>query len=142
MTGQPSATGNVFLDCKATSPFSSSEPHEQWATGSLYDNVEAPLTARFWKNFIIGWAGANTIFWNCKGDFLVQKPPTAQNYSFGHIGVNAVIFNTGFQDLTQPNGHIESLDRHVSPRSLYLTQLRERLGDAAVRNVATPGQLG
>ena len=71
-------------------------PHEQWATGSLYDNVRAPLTARFWKNINIGWAGANTVFWNCEGDFLVQKPPTAQNHSLGHIGVNAVIFNTEF----------------------------------------------
>ena len=142
MTGQPSGSGNVFLDCKATSPFSSSEPHEQWATGSLYDNVQAPLTARFWKNISIGWAGANTVFWNCEGDFLVQKPPTAQNFSFGHIGVNAVVFNIPLQDSTKENGHIESLDRHVTPRSLYLTQLRERLGDAAVRQVAAASQLG
>ena len=141
MTGQPTASGNVFLDCKATSPYSSSEPHEQWATGSLYDNIEAPLTARFWKNITIGWAGANTVFWNCEGDFLVQKPPTAQNYTFGHIGVNAVVFNIPLQDTSKENGHIESLDRHVTPRSLYLTQLRERLGDAAVRNVALPRQL-
>lgn len=141
MTGQPSGSGNVFLDCKATSPFSSSEPHEQWATGSLYDNVEAPLTARFWKNITIGWAGANTVFWNCKGDFLVQKPPTAQNFSFGHIGVNAVVFNIPLQDPTKENGHIESLDRHVTPRSLYLTQLRERLGEAAVRQIAVTAQL-
>ena len=140
MTGQPSGSGNVFLDCQATSPFSSSEPHEQWATGTLYDNVQAPLTARFWKNIVIGWAGANTVFWNCKGDFLVQKPPTAQNFSFGHIGVNAVVFNIPLQDATKDNGHIESLDRHVSPRSLYLTQLRDRLGDAAVRQIAVPGQ--
>ena len=98
MTGQPTASGNVFLDCKATSPYSSSEPHEQWANGSLYDNVQAPLTARFWKNINIGWAGANTVFWNCEGDFLVQKPPTAQNFSFGHIGVNAVVFNIPLQD--------------------------------------------
>jgi hypothetical protein len=142
MTGQPNGSGNVFLDCKATSPFSSSEPHEQWATGSLYDNVEAPLTARFWKNITIGWAGANTVFWNCKGDFLVQKPPTAQNYVFGHVGVNAVVYNIPLQDTTKENGYMESLDRPVTPRSLYLTQLRERLGDQAVRNVALPSQLG
>jgi hypothetical protein len=141
MTGQPSGSGNVFLDCRATSPYSSSEPHEQWATGTLYDNVEAPLTARFWKNIVIGWAGANTVFWNCKGDFLVQKPPTAQNFSFGHIGINAVVFNIPLQDPTQGNGHIESLDRHVSPRSLYLSQLRDRLGDGAVREIAAAGQL-
>jgi hypothetical protein len=142
MTGQPTGSGNVFLDCRATSPFSSSEPHEQWATGNLYDNIHAPLTARFWKNINIGWAGANTVFWNCEGDFLVQRPPTAQNFSFGHLGVNAVIFNIPLQDTTKENGHIESLGRHVSPRSLYLTQLRERLGDAAVRQVALASQIG
>jgi hypothetical protein len=142
MAGQPTASGNVYLDCRATSPYSSSEPHEQWATGTLYDNVKAPLTARYWKNFIIGWSGANTVFWNCEGDFLVQKPPTAQNYSFGHMGVNAVIFNTEYQDLSKETGYIESLDRHVTPRSLYLWQLRDRLGDAAVNRIATADQLG
>jgi hypothetical protein len=142
MTGQPTGSGNVFLDCRATSPFSSSEPHEQWATGTLYDNVQAPLTARFWKNITIGWAGANTVFWNCEGDFLVQKPPTAQNFSFGHRGINAVVFNIPLQDSTKENGHIESLGRPVAPRSLYLTQLRERLGDAAVRQVALTSQIG
>ena len=44
------------------------------------------------------------------------------------------------QDATKDNGHIGSLDRHVSPRSLYLAQLRDRLGDAAVRQIAVPGQ--
>jgi hypothetical protein len=141
MSGQPTSSANVFLDCKATTPFSSSEPHEQWATGNLYDNIQAPLTARFWKNINIGWAGANTVFWNCEGSFLVQKPPTAQNYSFGHLGVNAVVFNIPLQDTSKENGHIESLDKHVMPRSLYLTQLRERLGDAAVRQIAAASQL-
>lgn len=141
MSGQPTSSANVYLDCRATSPYSSSEPHEQWGTGMLYDNVKAPLTARYWKNFIIGWSGANTVFWNCEGDFLIQKPPTAQNYSFGHMGVNGVIFNTEYQDLSKETGYIESIDRHVTPRSLYLTQLRERLGDAAVRRIATPDQL-
>jgi len=142
MSGQPTSSANVFLDCKATTPFSSSEPHEQWATGNLYDNIQAPLTARFWKNINIGWAGANTVFWNCEGSFLVQKPPTAQNFSFGHLGVNSVVFNIPLQDPTKENGHIESLDKHVMPRSLYLTQLRERLGDSAVRQIATAAQLG
>ena len=141
MTGQPSGSSNVFLDCTATSPFSSSEPHEQWATGSLYDNVQAPLTARFWKDINIGWAGANTVFWNCEGSFLVQKPPTAQNYTFGHLGINAVVFNIPLQDPSKETGHLESLDRHVTPRSLYLTQLRDRLGEAAVRQIATAAQL-
>jgi hypothetical protein len=141
VTGQPSGSGNVFLDCVATREFSSSEPHERWSTGTLYDNVQAPLTARFWKDISIGWAGANTVFWNCEGNFLIQKPPTAQNYAFGHIGLNAVIFNTRFQDPTLENGYMESIGQHVTPRSLYLTQLRERLGVEAVNQVATSTQL-
>jgi hypothetical protein len=129
------ASGNVYLDCKAVNPYSTSEPHNHWVNGVLYDNIKAPLTARYW-DYIIGWAGANIVFWNCEGDFLIQKPPTAQNYSFGHIGVNAVIFNAGLQDLSKPNGHVESMDVHVTPRSLYLAQLKERLGEQAVRNIA------
>ncbi len=140
IAGQPVAASNVFLDCTATNPYSSSEPHSQWATGNLWDNVRAPLTARFWKDINMGWSGANTVFWNCEGPFLVQKPPTAQNYSFGHIGVDAVVFNIPLQDPAKEGGYIESLDTHVAPRSLYLTQLRERLGDAAVQNIVAPGQ--
>jgi hypothetical protein len=135
------SSGNVFLDCTATNPFSSSEAHASWVTGGLWDNVHAPLTARFWKDINIGWAGANCVFWNCEGPFLIQKPPAAQNFSFGHIGVNAVVFNIPLQDPAKENGYIESLDTHVTPRSLYLTQLRERLGDAAVRNIAAPSQI-
>jgi hypothetical protein len=127
------ASGNVFLQCTAINPYSTSEPHNHWVNGVLYDNVKAPLTARFW-DFIIGWAGANIVMWNCEGDFLVQQPPTAQNYSFGHVGINAVVFNAGLQDLTKSNGHVESMDKHVTPRSLYLTQLKERLGAEAVKN--------
>lgn len=128
------ASGNVFLECEAVNPYSSSEPHNHWVNGVLYDNVKAPLTARFW-DYIIGWAGANIVFWNCEGDYLVQSPPTAKNYSFGHIGINAVIFNAALQDLSKPNGHVESMDRHVTPNSLYLTQLQERLGEQAVKNI-------
>jgi hypothetical protein len=128
------ASGNVFLDCKAVNPYSTSEPHNHWANGVLYDNIKAPLTARFW-DYIIGWAGANIVFWNCEGDFLIQSPPTAKNYSFGHIGTASVIYNAPLQDLSKPRGYIESLDRHVAPKSLYLTQLKERLGLEAVHNV-------
>jgi hypothetical protein len=134
------ATGNVFLYCEAVNPYSTSEPHANWITGSLYDNVKAPLSARYWKDISIGWAGANIVFWNCEGDFLMQSPPTAQNFSFGHIGINAVIFNTFFQDLTKPRAHVESMDTHVAPRSLYLNQLKDRLGMDAVKNVAGDGR--
>jgi len=55
--------------------------------------------------------------------------------------VNAVVFNTRLQDLTLENGYMESLGVHVTPRSLYLAQLRERLGESAVRQIASYSQL-
>ncbi|MBE7173003.1 MAG: hypothetical protein INR73_20670 [Williamsia sp.] len=131
-----SSSGNVFFNSEAVNPYSSSEPHANWVNGALYDNIKAPLTARFWKDITIGWAGANIVFWNCEGDFLIQQPPTAQNYSFGHLGVASVIFNRELQELKKPNGYIESMDRHVTPKSLYLTQLKERLGAGAVENIS------
>ncbi|MFC1538200.1 hypothetical protein ACFL6H_02150 [Candidatus Latescibacterota bacterium] len=139
--GRGACGPNVFLDCSVTIPYNSSEPHGGFVTGSLFDNVQAPLTARFWKEISIGWAGANTVFWNCEGPFLIQKPPTAQNYSFGHIGIHATVYNTRYQDLTKEDGYIESWDKHVDPRSLYLTQLRDRLGEQAVRAIAEPEQM-
>ncbi len=131
-----SSSGNVFFNCEAIHPYSSSEPHANWVNGALFDNVKAPLTARFWKDITIGWAGANVVFWNCEGDFLIQQPPTAQNFSFGHIGTASVIFNRQLQELNKPNGYVESVDRHVAPISLYLTQLKERLGEQAIKNIA------
>ena len=69
------STGNVFLNCEAVNPFSTSEPHANWITGALYDNVKAPLSSRYWKDINIGWAGANVVFWNCEGDYMIQSPP-------------------------------------------------------------------
>ena len=66
---------------------------------------------------------------------LCQKPPVGQNYAFGQIGVPALVFNTRLQDHKYPNGHIESWDEHLEPRSLYLKQLEERLGRVAVAAV-------
>lgn len=135
LSGYQACGPNVFLDCTATVPYSSSEPHFKFVTGALYDNVTAPLTARFWKLISIGWAGANCVFWNCDGQYLIQKPPAAQNYAFGHIGIHATVFNTYYQDLTKEDGYIESWDRHVDPGSLYLKQLEDRLGSGAFENI-------
>ncbi|MFC1490277.1 hypothetical protein ACFL6K_03615 [Candidatus Latescibacterota bacterium] len=134
--GGPQAAGpNVFYDCVATREYATSEPHNQWSTGALWDCVEAELTARYW-DYSIGWAGANMVFWNCEGDFRIQQPPTANNFTFGHIGINASIINYELQDQTKPEGYMESLDRHVTPESLFLKQLEDRLGMQAVANIS------
>jgi class 3 adenylate cyclase len=126
---------NVFLDCSATRPFSSSEPHSSLVVGSLYDNVKAPIALRFAKSNPVRWMGIFNYLWNCEGGFLCQKPPVGQNYAFGQIGIHALVYNTGLQDHKYENGHIESWDEHVEPQRLYLAQLKKRLGEEAVSNI-------
>jgi len=96
--------------------------------------VKAPLAFRYALSVPPRWMSFNSLRWNCEGMFIVQRTPSAQNYSIGHIGLNAMIYNRGLIDYTWPEGFIESLDEPVEPRSLYLRQLEERLGRDAVRN--------
>ncbi len=119
---------NVFLDCMSIRPHSDSGPHQRWATGTLYDNVETGIlnvVNRGNSGSGHGWAGAQFVFWNCKARSMsVQSPPTARNFSIGCIVGNA-----------KGNGFRESENVPVAPLSLYLRQLEERLGPQAVKNI-------
>jgi hypothetical protein len=123
---------NVFLNCKATNQYATSEPHHRWSVGGLYDNVSADMAIqdRQWMGSGHGWAGANYVAWNCEGSLVCQRPPTAQNWAIGQIGEKqAGAF------APRPDGYWESQGRHVEPRSLYLQQLLDRLGRGAVENM-------
>lgn len=120
---------NVFLHCKATNQFATSEPHHRWSTGGLYDNVSADMAIqdRQWMGSGHGWAGANYVAWNCEGPMVCQRPPTAQNWAIGQIGEKQP---GAFAP--RPDGYWESHGRHVQPQSLYLHQLKDRLGKSAI----------
>ncbi|KPK48321.1 MAG: hypothetical protein AMK72_07275 [Planctomycetes bacterium SM23_25] len=127
---------NAFVDCLAADEHGSSEPHHCWSVGGLFDNVRADIAIQdrqYWGSGH-GWAGANYVVWNCEGKLVCQKPPTAQNYAIGFVGTK----DGGAWP--RPDGHWESTGRHVQPRSLYYTQLRNRLGLKAVQQVAAPAQ--
>jgi len=126
---------NVFLDCVADNTFADIGPHHRYSTGQLYDNVyggQIRVQNRGASGTGHGWAGAQTLFWNCrsfKSDIEVESPPTAMNWGIGCIG------------LKQTNsGYWESWGTHVLPRSLYLQQLQERLGVNAVEETTTAEQ--
>ncbi|HEX6426311.1 MAG TPA: T9SS type A sorting domain-containing protein [Niastella sp.] len=127
---------NVFLDCVAENTFDDIGPHHRYSAGLLFDNIyggRMRVQDRGASGTGHGWAGAQTLFWNCrsvKSDFEVQSPPTARNWGIGCIGLVQV--NTGYW---------ESWGTHVLPRSLYLQQLQERMGAQAVNDIATPQQL-
>jgi hypothetical protein len=123
---------NVFLESRAATTYNSSEPHHRWSVGGLFDNISAQIAIqdRQWMGSGHGWSGANYVAWNCEGPLVCQRPPTAQNWAIGQIGEK------------QPgafaprvDGYWESQGHHVEPRSLYLQQLNDRLGTAAVKNI-------
>jgi hypothetical protein len=65
---------------------------------------------------------------------LVQQPPGSQNWCIGCQGSVVVRAPAGSQT-TPPNGVFDSLGAQVSPGSLYLAQLCDRLGPEAVANI-------
>ena len=123
---------NVFLDCRAEGEHAFSEPHHRWSVGGLYDNVQGTLAIvdRQYYGTGHGWSGANYVAWNCRGRLALQSPPTAHNFAIGFVGTK------GKPPFKAPDGWWESFGQHVQPRSLYLQQLEERLGPAAVSNIA------
>lgn len=135
VTGSRVTGPNVFLDGFAASAKSDIGPHHRWATGTLFDNIRGGST-RVWNRGSSGsghgWSGAQTMFWNISsynGEFRVDSPHGSMNWGIGCIGTN----QTGA-------GYWESWGANVQPRSLYLQQLKDRLGESAVDNIVIPEQ--
>lgn len=120
------------------------QPHMRWATGLLVDNCTAPDGGIDFMNrgsmgsghgWTIGWAVA----WNCTAKtFLIQQPPGAYNWAVGCVGEltgRPRPFAKAGEAPDMPRGTIDSHDAPVAPKSLYLAQLRERLGDGALKAI-------
>ena len=118
------------------------QPHQRWATGLLVDNCEVPNGGIEFMNrgemgsghgWAIGWAVA----WNCTAkSFLNQMPPGAANWMIGCKGSvehQSMPFEKTGPLL--PDGIEDAHNKPVDPQSLYLTQLSERLGKQALKNI-------
>jgi hypothetical protein len=68
---------------------------------------------------------------------VVQQPPGSKNWCIGCTGRHATILWHGNPITVPPipSETFESPGVAVTPASLYLAQLRQRLGDAAVKNI-------
>ncbi|GHV25806.1 hypothetical protein FACS1894176_05260 [Bacteroidia bacterium] len=160
--GASVAGPNAFVDGRGDMTFASSEPHQRWSAGCLYDNIEikgpdGSLLAvnRGWYGSGHGWSGAQIVFWNCSAPaIMVMQPPTAQNFAIGSKGrildaesagvmegtlkaINGVSrSNFKYQGVQSVgDGWIEWADQYVTPGSLYYQQLQDRLGTEAVKQV-------
>jgi hypothetical protein len=113
-------------------------PHQRWYTGILADNCKLPNAPAdthgiAYKNRTHlgtghGWTTAWSVAWNVETPyFLVQQAAGSLNWSVG--GVGAI-------DASKPDhGTYDSHGTPVSPSSLYLAQLEERLGYQALVNI-------
>ncbi len=117
------------------------QPHQRWATGLLVDNCQVPESGIDFMNrgimgsghgWTIGWAVA----WNCVAkSYVIQQPPGATNWSIGSRGAHATEAEPGEKGPKLPEGTFDSPGAPVNPSSLYLAQLKERLGAEAVKNI-------
>ena len=144
---QVGVTGpNVVLNFKSTT--AGIAPHQRWASGFLVDSSEftggsdaAPNIAfsnREHAGSGHGWSVGWAVAWNVKAEvLLIQQPPGAKNWCIGCTGRFATILWHGgaIQIPESPSETIESPGVAVAPASLYLAQLRDRLGDAALKNI-------
>jgi hypothetical protein len=117
------------------------EAHQRWSTGMLYDNCRAPGGGMEMRNRGSmgsghGWAMGWGVMWNCVAkDYIVQDPPGARNWLIGSVG-HSVLSPRPFGSGPMLAGPTEdSPGKPVAPRSLYLTQLAERLGEQALKNI-------
>ena len=135
---QAEVTGPVVV-LNFTADHGGVAPHQRWATGLLVDGAKFPgatehrpgitfsnrATAGSGHGWDVGWAVA----WNVSSPFLlVQQPPGAINWCIGCVGSPVTIGGT-------PNGIFDSPGKMVEPASLYLQQLRDRIGPEAIRNI-------
>lgn len=144
---QVGVTGpNVVLEF--TSDEAGIAPHQRWATGLLVDSSEFRSGTERRPNIAFsnrahagsghGWSVGWAVAWNVKADYvLIQQPPGAKNWCIGCTGRPTPILWDGSQIPTPeiPSETFESPGVPVRPASLYLEQLRERLGETAVRNI-------
>jgi len=117
------------------------EAHQRWSTGILYDNCHVPnggieLRNRGSMGSGHGWGAAWGVAWNCEAkEYVIQNPPGAMNWMIGCLGENLLKPRPFGNGPNLPEGVKDSPNTHVTPQSLYLTQLEQRLGRAALQNI-------
>lgn len=132
VNGSLTAGPNVFVDSRAEIAYADTGPHHRWSAGTLFDNINVSgnqinVQNRGNSGTGHGWAGANMVVWNstASGGYIVQNPPTAQNWLIGSTGpIRSGTMYVGPRPTpTAPDSH----GIPVEPRSLYYAQLQERL---------------
>ncbi|MGH9605459.1 MAG: hypothetical protein ACRD3N_07145 [Terracidiphilus sp.] len=121
------------------------EPHQRWSTGLLIDNCDVPgggidMMNRGEMGSGHGWAIGWSVVWNSTAKVLgMNQPPGSMIWSIGNKGEQTdpafPVFDGGQPRPPLTPATVDSPGVPVKPQSLYLAQLKERLGERAVRNI-------
>jgi len=113
--------------------------HQRWTTGLLIDNATLSNAASGSPGIVFlnrglgvgqGWAMGWSVAWNVTTPYTtVATPPGAENWCIGCQG--SQVSNAS----STPNGIYDSFGTKVTPSSLYLDQLYERLGQSALNAI-------
>ena len=132
---------NVFLNFGSFGSGYDCGPHQRWAAGVLIDNntaqsppgvnVGIKLQNRGSDGSGQGYGAGYSIIYNGNSQGIINEiPQVAHHYNWAIGGANTSTFQHHSDD-----GVFDATNGLVNPLSLYLEQLRERLGGAAVENI-------
>jgi hypothetical protein len=119
-------------------------PHQRWSTGLLVDNCDVrggniEMVNRGEMGSGHGWAIGWAVVWNSSAEEIAMNmPPGSGIWSIGNRGHEINPPFPSFDNRSHArlaSAIIESPGKPVQPQSLYLEQLRERLGDQSVKNI-------
>jgi len=143
-TGARQQGPNVVLHCVFKGD-GHVQPHQRWSTGLLVDSCVVPgggidLMNRGGMGSGHGWTMGWAVAWNNEAkSYVIQMPPGSANWGIGNKGEQLTakmpVYDPGQPAVVPPQGIIDSQGKAVAPASLYLEQLKERLGEQAVRNI-------
>lgn len=117
---------NAFVQCEAQESLGFSGSIGSWAAGLLFDIVDIDgndIRLGNVEQFQMGtgWNSANSMLWQCTGSTLYCYSPDEDNRS----GAN------GCWGTLIGNGEWTNSNNHVTPRSLFYSQLEKRMQDTS-----------
>jgi hypothetical protein len=131
---------NVFLNFNSLGSGYDCGSHQRWAAGVLFDNDTIASTGgntgiklenRAGAGSGQGYAAGYSIIYNGNSVGIINEiPPVTNHYNWAIGGAPGSTFIHRSDD-----GIFDATSGYVNPRSLYLEQLRERGGGAAIENI-------
>ena len=114
---------NAFVQCESKESFGFSGAIDSWACGLLFDIVNIDGNNLSFKNMGqdfngAGWGTSNSLFWQCSAAEI-------ECYSPAKDAVNRAY---GCWAQFSGDGEWNESNNHIQPRSIFYSQLAERLG--------------